>query len=62
MLRGNYVHKIIAFLAPKLLGGTASPSSIGGEGPEKMAEALELQQVSWKQYGDDLCITGYPAV
>jgi diaminohydroxyphosphoribosylaminopyrimidine deaminase / 5-amino-6-(5-phosphoribosylamino)uracil reductase len=62
MLRGNYVHKIIAFLAPKLLGGAASPSSIGGESPDKMAEALQLHRVSWKTYGEDLCVTGYPTV
>jgi diaminohydroxyphosphoribosylaminopyrimidine deaminase/5-amino-6-(5-phosphoribosylamino)uracil reductase len=59
MLRGNYIHKIIAFLAPKLLGGAASPSSIGGVSPAKMAEALRLHRISWKQYGEDLCVTGY---
>ncbi|WP_255724506.1 bifunctional diaminohydroxyphosphoribosylaminopyrimidine deaminase/5-amino-6-(5-phosphoribosylamino)uracil reductase RibD [Shimazuella soli] len=60
MLRGNHVNKFVAFLAPKLLGGVESPSSIGGEGPDKMAEAIPLHQVSWKQYGEDLCIIGYP--
>lgn len=59
MLRGNYVHKMIAFLAPKLLGGSASPSSIGGISPAKMTDALQLHRISWRQYGEDLCITGY---
>ncbi|MXQ52193.1 bifunctional diaminohydroxyphosphoribosylaminopyrimidine deaminase/5-amino-6-(5-phosphoribosylamino)uracil reductase RibD [Shimazuella alba] len=59
MLRGNHVHKVIAFLAPKFLGGISSPSSIGGESPEKMSEALSLHRVSWNQYGQDVCVTGY---
>jgi diaminohydroxyphosphoribosylaminopyrimidine deaminase/5-amino-6-(5-phosphoribosylamino)uracil reductase len=62
MLSGRYVQKVIAFLAPKLLGGSSSPSSIGGESPEKMAQAWSLHRVSWKQYGEDLCITGYMEV
>jgi diaminohydroxyphosphoribosylaminopyrimidine deaminase/5-amino-6-(5-phosphoribosylamino)uracil reductase len=59
MLKGNHVQKVISFLAPKILGGKKSPSSIGGASPEKMAEALALHRISWKQYGDDLCVTGY---
>jgi diaminohydroxyphosphoribosylaminopyrimidine deaminase/5-amino-6-(5-phosphoribosylamino)uracil reductase len=59
MLHGNHVQKVISFLAPKLLGGVTSPSAIAGESPAKMADALELERVSWQQFDDDLCVTGY---
>jgi diaminohydroxyphosphoribosylaminopyrimidine deaminase/5-amino-6-(5-phosphoribosylamino)uracil reductase len=59
MLHGNHVQKVISFLAPKLLGGVASPSAVAGESPAKMADAWELKRVSWQQFGDDLCVTGY---
>jgi diaminohydroxyphosphoribosylaminopyrimidine deaminase/5-amino-6-(5-phosphoribosylamino)uracil reductase len=59
ILKGGYVQKVISFIAPKLLGGEHCPSSIGGISPAKMAEALVLHRVSWKQFGEDLCITGY---
>lgn len=54
------VNKVTFFIAPKLVGGTAAPSAIGGVGIEKMADALELERVSVVQRGKDLEITGYP--
>jgi diaminohydroxyphosphoribosylaminopyrimidine deaminase / 5-amino-6-(5-phosphoribosylamino)uracil reductase len=54
------VNKVTFFLAPKLVGGTAAPSAIGGLGVEKMADALALERVSTVQRGKDLEITGYP--
>jgi len=54
------VNKVTFFVAPKLVGGTAAPSAIGGVGVEKMADALELERVSVVQRGKDLEISGYP--
>ena len=54
------VNKVTFFIAPKLVGGTAAPSAIGGDGVEKMADALELECVQMVQRGKDLEITGYP--
>lgn len=59
MLAGDYVQKIITFIAPKILGGIDSPSAIGGESPSKMAEAKQIHRVSWQQFGEDFCMTGY---
>lgn len=54
------VNKVTFFVAPKLVGGTAAPSAIGGVGIEKMADALELERVQVVQRGKDLEISGYP--
>lgn len=50
----------MAFIAPKLIGGSAAPSPFGGAGFAKMSEALLLRDISVTAYGDDLCIIGYP--
>ena len=54
------VNKLTFFVAPKLVGGTAAPSAIGGSGVEKMADALKLERVQVVQRGKDLEISGYP--
>ncbi|WP_349407628.1 bifunctional diaminohydroxyphosphoribosylaminopyrimidine deaminase/5-amino-6-(5-phosphoribosylamino)uracil reductase RibD [Pseudalkalibacillus sp. SCS-8] len=48
--------EMITYIAPKLIGGKKSPSVIGGEGIETMAEAVQLEIVSVNQLGDDLKI------
>jgi len=54
------VNKITFFIAPKIVGGTAAPSAIGGSGAETMPDALELNRVSVTQRGKDIEVTGYP--
>ncbi len=54
------VNKVTFFIAPKIVGGTAAPSAIGGAGVEKMADAFELERVQVMQRGKDLEISGYP--
>ncbi|WP_073155470.1 bifunctional diaminohydroxyphosphoribosylaminopyrimidine deaminase/5-amino-6-(5-phosphoribosylamino)uracil reductase RibD [Seinonella peptonophila] len=59
LLAEHRVQKVIAFIAPKILGGKRSLSAIGDPSPDRMADAIELDQISWEQYGNDLCVTGY---
>ena len=54
------VNKVTFFVAPKIVGGATAPGVIGGTGVEKMAEALELDDVTVVQRGKDLEISGYP--
>lgn len=54
------VNKVTFFVAPKIVGGVAAPSAIGGTGVEKMAQALELERIEVVQRGKDLEISGYP--
>ena len=59
-LDAGLVNKLTFFIAPKIIGGTDSPSAIGGKGVEAMSEALELERVSVVQRGKDIEVTGYP--
>ena len=54
------VQKIMAFIAPKIVGGsTAAPSPVGDLGFAEMTEALSLERVSWRAAGADCLVEGY---
>ena len=53
------VDKVVAFVAPTIIGGASAPSPVGGLGAEMMADAVELERVRWKRLGRDMLITGY---
>lgn len=55
------VNKVTFFVAPMIIGGASAPSAIGGEGAEKIANALQLEHVVLTQHERDVEITGYPA-
>ena len=55
----SLVDKVVAFVAPTVIGGASAPSPVGGTGVEMMADALELERVRWKRLGRDMLITGY---
>ncbi|WP_239614067.1 bifunctional diaminohydroxyphosphoribosylaminopyrimidine deaminase/5-amino-6-(5-phosphoribosylamino)uracil reductase RibD [Cohnella mopanensis] len=62
MLEAGLVDKLMLFYAPIVVGGDGAPSAFQFKGPEEMSSALRLSRVSMQTYGDDWCITGYPAV
>ena len=53
------VDKVVAFVAPTIVGGMSAPTPVGGSGVEMMADALQLERVRWKRLGRDMLITGY---
>lgn len=53
------VDKAVVYIAPKLIGGKASKTPVGGVGIEKMADALKLQNIEVEMLGEDVRITGY---
>jgi diaminohydroxyphosphoribosylaminopyrimidine deaminase/5-amino-6-(5-phosphoribosylamino)uracil reductase len=55
------VDKITLIAAPLIIGGGEAPVAIGGRGAQTIAESLRLQNVSVKQLGNDIEITGYPS-
>jgi len=60
MLDAGLVNKVTFFVAPMIVGSQDAPSAIGGAGAEKIADALQLDQVEVSQHGRDVEITGYP--
>ncbi|MBI2855878.1 MAG: dihydrofolate reductase family protein, partial [Chloroflexi bacterium] len=53
------VDKVVAFVAPVILGGRDAPSPVGGEGVSAMAEAMRLKRTRVDVLGPDVVITGY---
>jgi diaminohydroxyphosphoribosylaminopyrimidine deaminase/5-amino-6-(5-phosphoribosylamino)uracil reductase len=59
-LKAGLINKVISFIAPKLIGGAGAPTPYGGEGFDKMAEAVEVTDLKVERYGEDFCLIGYP--
>jgi diaminohydroxyphosphoribosylaminopyrimidine deaminase / 5-amino-6-(5-phosphoribosylamino)uracil reductase len=53
------VQKIMAFIAPKIVGGSSAPTPVGDLGFAKMTDALTLERVSWRTVGTDCLMEGY---
>ena len=53
------VQKVLAFIAPKIIGGLGAPSPVDDLGSTAMTEALTLDRLSWRSVGDDLLVEGY---
>lgn len=54
------VDKVTLIAAPLIIGGRNAPAAIGGVGPDSLAEALHLSDISIERHGDDIEITAYP--
>ena len=53
------VDKVIAIVAPMIIGGAAAKTPVAGLGAEKIAQAQRLENVRITQFGDDTVISGY---
>lgn len=53
------VQKLLAFIAPKIIGGQTAPSPVGDLGLTQMTDALKLERVQWRSIGVDLLIEAY---
>jgi diaminohydroxyphosphoribosylaminopyrimidine deaminase/5-amino-6-(5-phosphoribosylamino)uracil reductase len=58
-LFGNYVDKVVMFVAPKIIGGTGAPGPYGGAGSDLLSEAVELEDLIVSRLGEDLMVEGY---
>jgi diaminohydroxyphosphoribosylaminopyrimidine deaminase/5-amino-6-(5-phosphoribosylamino)uracil reductase len=59
MLSWNAIDQVLAFVAPKIIGGRFAPTPVAGEGRPFMAEAWRLGDVKYETYGQDLAISGF---
>ncbi len=53
------VQKIMAFIAPKIIGGQTAPSPVGDLGLFKMTDALGLERVKLETIDSDILVEGY---
>ncbi len=59
LLGARMVDKVIAFVAPKIVGGNGDKSPIMGWGLPSMNKALSLVDTRIRTFNDDVCIEGY---
>lgn len=59
MLKNGLVDKIYAFIAPKIIGGAKSLTSVEGIGFEKLADAVEIKDFTAEKLGEDILLSGY---
>lgn len=52
------VDELLVFIAPKIIGGTAAPSPLGGNGVDGISNAALLKNASIEQVGSDIFIRG----
>ena len=55
------VDKVVAFIAPTIIGGGSAPSPVGGAGIASVSLATRLTLAEVERVGDDLLLVGYPA-
>lgn len=53
------IQKIMAFIAPKIIGGIDAPSPVGDLGFRAMTQALALENTTLERIESDILITGY---
>ena len=53
------VDKVIAFIAPTVIGGINAPSPVMGQGIDRLIDAVKLHSVEVKVLENDILISGY---
>jgi len=53
------VDKVVAFIAPIIIGGKEAKTAVGGEGVSKVADSLRLERIKVEKFGEDLMVSGY---
>jgi diaminohydroxyphosphoribosylaminopyrimidine deaminase/5-amino-6-(5-phosphoribosylamino)uracil reductase len=56
------VDKVIAFIAPIIIGGGEAKTPVAGKGVDRLADSFRLERVRVEKVGDDLMVSGYVAV
>jgi diaminohydroxyphosphoribosylaminopyrimidine deaminase / 5-amino-6-(5-phosphoribosylamino)uracil reductase len=58
-LQSGAIHKVWAFIAPKIIGGSGEFSPVGELGLGQMTEALPLERLNIQAIGPDFLLEGY---
>lgn len=53
------IDKVQMYIAPKIIGGKTSRTPVGGAGIAHLEDAWKLHDITARQVGNDICISGY---
>ncbi len=59
LLRGGYCDKIVAFIAPKLIGGSGAHNPLLDLGIGTMDQSIQILNSHWTPIGNDIYLEGY---
>jgi len=51
--------KVVAIIAPRLIGGAEAPTPVDGAGPVGLPGGLRVRDVQVRRLGEDIVIEGY---
>jgi diaminohydroxyphosphoribosylaminopyrimidine deaminase/5-amino-6-(5-phosphoribosylamino)uracil reductase len=57
-LESQIIDEVHAYIAPKIIGGQSAKTPVGGEGIEKMNDAVNLQNVRYENIAGDILVIG----
>jgi diaminohydroxyphosphoribosylaminopyrimidine deaminase/5-amino-6-(5-phosphoribosylamino)uracil reductase len=58
LLEEGLVDRVVMFIAPRIAGGRAAVTAVGGTGVAHMSQAIPLSDVRLRRVGQDVIITG----
>ena len=58
-IQAGVIDRVIAFVAPKIIGGVHAPSPVGDLGFVEMTQAVPISEAEWSISGPDMSLTGY---
>ncbi len=53
------VKKVVAYVAPIIIGGAGAPGAFGGKGASLLEDAARMRDIQIRKMGDDIRIEGY---
>ncbi|MFC1871457.1 bifunctional diaminohydroxyphosphoribosylaminopyrimidine deaminase/5-amino-6-(5-phosphoribosylamino)uracil reductase RibD [Chloroflexota bacterium] len=53
------VDKVVAFIAPIIIGGETAMTPVAGKGASKLLDSIRLQRVRTELLGEDMMVSGY---
>jgi diaminohydroxyphosphoribosylaminopyrimidine deaminase/5-amino-6-(5-phosphoribosylamino)uracil reductase len=59
LLAAGLADKVLAFIAPAIMGGLNAPTPVEGWDVTRMDQVLRLRDVSVARFGEDVLVTGY---
>jgi len=57
----SLMDKIIAFIAPIVIGGEGAKTAVAGKGVDKVVNSFKLKRVDIKRFSQDIMVSGYIA-
>ena len=59
MFDARAVDRVVAMIAPLIIGGAGAPAAVGGHGASRLADAVPLRDLTVTELGPDLMVSAY---